>query len=244
MSSFENDYNAALSAAGAKPRAKKVYVRTAKAVYELSPKAAEKVVFDYSWRDPDATLSRHGKKLFVPWQGSWAKWPIERITQADTVKVDTPEGNIIHYLAIDAKDIQTHAGLKALIAERQHPKKNDMRHYKAMLATSKKVGWPKSFATDFTKHDKRDLTFRDPDLPAGWILREGGTQLVFPENTVSITNNRAALPSAWLKIMEGSYGLASCKFYVWDGTALISKSPEGWAEWMDGKHRKMLRGED
>lgn len=239
MPTFENDYNSALSAAG--KRAKKVYVRTHNAVYELNSKQAEKVVKDWVFRDPDASLQRHGTKILVMYQGSFTKHPVtDRYPEA--IKYGTPIGNIVQYLAIDGNDIHFHAGLKNQIKERQFPEKNDMRHYKAMVATSKKVGWPTSFATDMTTHDRRDLTYRSPTLPLGWILRPSGTNIVYPEMDVSMTNNKHAPPSAWLKIMQGSYGMDECKFYVWDGTALQEKRPETWGEWVDAKQR-FMRGD-
>jgi hypothetical protein len=236
MSTIDNDYNSALSAAGV--RAKKIYLRTHAAVYELNSNAVKKALLGWSHHHPDLVLEKHGKKILQMYQGDWTHFPVtERFPKS--IQVGSKEADIVLYVSLDVTKISSSTTLANEIKHRQFPAKNDMRHYKAMLATSKKTGLPKSFQTDLTKHDHRELTYRSPELPVGWILRDSGTNLVFPELDVEVTNNKHASPSAWVKIMEGSYGLSGTKFYTWDGVALHEKTPSAWGEWIDGKHRQM-----
>jgi hypothetical protein len=239
MSDFENNYNAALSAATSN-RAKTIYVRTPSAVYELSPKATTKWLTDFYDGDPMRRLDKLGKKILVPYQGGFTKFPITE-SYPQTVKVMSKEGDILYYLSVRFDGKQSWREIETEIQIKQHPKKNDMRHYKALVAMSKKVGWPTAYHADLTTHDKKSLTFRMPDLPFGWILRESGTYMIFPEQTVSVTSDRNAPPSHWVSSMRKNYDdiNAHYKFYVWDGLALVHKTPESWGEWIDTKHRAM-----
>jgi hypothetical protein len=240
MSDFDNSYNAALSAATAQ-HAKTIYVRTPEAVFELSPVATKKwLTADYYDGPLKKSLEKFGKKIMVPYQGGMTKFPITEM-HPQGIKIMSKEGDIFHYLAIKLDGKQSIREIETLVKEKQFPKKNDMRHYKALVATSKKVGWPKNYGTDLTTHDKKALTYRLPDLPFGWILRESGTYMVFPEQTVSVTSDRNAPPSHWVSSMRKNYEDidAHYKFYVWDGLALIHKTPDTWGEWMDTKHRQM-----
>lgn len=86
-----------------------------------------------------------------------------------------------------------------------------MRHWQALVAEAARVGWPTSYERDLTQIDRVILQERDPSLPFGWILREMGTHLFFPE---------------WRQ-MRGWSSIAECfgrepghRFYRWDGRTL------------------------
>jgi hypothetical protein len=239
MSTFDNNYNAALSAVGSS-RAKTIYVRTPNAVYELNPAATRKWLTDFYDGDPMKRLDKVAKKIMVPYQGSFTKYPITE-SFPESIKTQSKEGDIFYYLAVKYDGKQSWREIEAEIQVKQFPKKNDMRHYKALVAMSKKIGWPTAYQTDLTNHDKKSLTYRLPELPFGWILRESGTYMVHPEEGVSVSDDRRAPPSHMIKSMKQSYGddQTHYKFYVWDGVALIHKSAETWGEWMDTKHRQM-----
>ncbi len=57
------------------------------------------------------------------------------------------------------------------------PDWGDMVHTK-MLREAEKVGWPTSYKTDLTQHDRARLI--DPDAPERfvWVLREMGTEIL------------------------------------------------------------------
>jgi len=50
--------------------------------------------------------------------------------------------------------------------------------YRLMKAESVRVGWPKHYAADLTKHDRRRLSRKDAPETFVWILRESGTHLL------------------------------------------------------------------
>lgn len=211
-------------------------------IYMLTPGDIKK------WAKSDYDLSqlehkRVGRLVFETYQGAWHFAPIKWNSDAATsVSIVSPEGEVISYKTIDFDKHGRYSIGKALEAALGPQKKNDMRHYKALLAESKKVGWPVSYATDLTTHDERELRHRDPDMPFGWILRELGTHLILPETGY---DSPAQAPGArYVASMKSSYGdlQKSCRFYRWDGHTLTLTSPEKWAEWVDKKH-KFLRGE-
>jgi hypothetical protein len=240
---LEQDLSRALSAA-AGSRPKTVYIKTRNAVYELNG-AAVKTWNDKYYLSPSALEGgRIGKKIYQVYQGGWTKSPItERFPTM--IEGYTPEGghtkdvDIINFKAIVIEK-KTQGAIRHLLAEHQHPKKNDMSHYKALITESKKVGWPKSFQTDLTRHDHKELEHRLPELPFGWILRESGTHLVFPEVDFQSTS-ASGRPSNWVKTIQNSFG-ENAIYYTWDGSHLAKRNPDSWGEWMNAKQR-FLRGE-
>lgn len=230
MPNFDQLYNKALSAA-ASQSVKGGYVRLGQAVYHLNAAAMKKWAAAHYF---PPLLSKIAKPAFVGYQGEWHKYPVNHLTGESRLSgdIDSKEMRIIHYEAIDANDKSANE-IRALLESKRTEKKNDMRHYKAMLAESKKVGWPSAYEGDLTKHDKRELTYRSPDLPVGWILRDSGTHLVMPEK---LSDGRAP-GVAYYRMMKQSFGTENCRFYAWDGTVLQSMRPEAWVDWIDRKHR-------
>lgn len=47
--------------------------------------------------------------------------------------------------------------------------------YEWLKAESERIGWPASFDTDLTTHDRKRLEDKDPPRRFGWVLRELGT---------------------------------------------------------------------
>lgn len=206
-------------------------------IYWFTPKAALAFLEApfYGKPDPGVLSKLKVKALWQEHQGSYVKVgpPIDYNT---TLAFDSPEGLAIGYQGLDFTKPLTYDQKRALIQATLNPPPNDMRHYKALVAEAKRVGWPTSYAEDLTKHDQRSCCYRDPRLPFGWILRESGTHFVPAESAV----DKRPPGSAYADIMRGSYASVegSCKFYIWDGVSLHSHSPARWAEKLDSLHRQ------
>jgi hypothetical protein len=95
--------------------------------------------------------------------------------------------------------------------------KHAMAHYNALVAKADEVGWPLRFRTDLTKHDREFLKTKPIDRPFSWILREDGTSLYFP-GLIDGVGHRA---SDGARMNAESSGADKCKFFIWDGRALI-----------------------
>jgi len=222
---------------------KKVYIKFSKGQFPYT-KNTNPVIYKLDGKDlrewakaeyrPEF-LSARKKPAFQLYHNAWHFYPVDW-REHTAVKIDSPEGEIISYKTIDFDKAGDRWGITKTIEAALVPKKNDMRHYKALLAESKKAGWPKDYATDLTKHDHRELRHRDPDLPFGWALRESGTHLLLPEHG---WDNKP--PSASIKSID-SFG-GDPLFYTWDGTTLSKRSHEAWGEWMDRKYR-VLRSDE
>lgn len=103
-------------------------------------------------------------------------------------------------------------------------------HYAAIHAEAMIVGWPAHYATDVTTHDRRVLIGRavdhdtgkeqvhenpiGPSEPFGWILRESGSCLIPIVGTSSASAGTAAGAVQ-------AFGADACRFYAWDGVALL-----------------------
>jgi hypothetical protein len=239
MSTFDQSYNAALSAAI--PAFKAAYVRLGDAIYHFSLPAMRKWAESPYFYDRQAA-SKIGKLTYVVYQGEWHRHPIDHRGHTSRLPddFDSKERRIVHYQTTNITDMSTNEIQRALEGARKVVK-NDMRHYKAFLRESKKVGWPTRYGTDLIKHDKRELTYRSPDLPVGWILRESGTHIIFPENEV---DNSSRPGHQWVSIAKNSFGLENARFYAWDGVSLREMKPDVWAEWMNRKHRVLKGGRE
>lgn len=106
--------------------------------------------------------------------------------------------------------------------------------YPVLLAESKRVGWPVSFATDLTEHDQRFLRKRKPEWPFVWCLRESGTHVIdlAETPTVGASRHRQTIAGMVHSIIRAFDGEGSTHFYVWDGTALVPhpKGPDSLLE--------------
>ena len=237
MTTYEDQFQRAMSVASA-GRPKIVYIKTRDFVYELNAPAVKKWAKDF-YSETSLEAGRAGKKIFRTYQGGWTKYPVTE-TFPKNIELQSKEGEIIHYLSIPihgkgSREIAT------FIEQKQHPLTNDMSHYKALLAESKKTKLPESYATDLTNHDKRELSHRLPHLSFGWILRKGGTSIVFPE--AKVDSKYGSRPSVWTKIEEGTFGKDyDSLFYTWDGKHLAKRTPSAWGEWMD-RQQRVLWGE-
>lgn len=239
MASFDNLYNKALSASQITAKPKAVHVRYGDAVYHFSVPLLRKWA-EYHY-EPQL-VPKIGKKVFVGFQGDWHRHPINFSAISESMvpqDLDNKDMRIIQYESINANKKSANE-IRIALEDRRTEKKNDMRHFKAMLAESKRTKWPSSYATDLEKHDKRELSYRSPDLPVGWILRDSGTHLVFPEKKYDGSDSHPGKRN--VRSMKESFGLDACRFYAWDGTALRHMQPEMWAEWIDKQHR-YLTGE-
>ena len=88
--------------------------------------------------------------------------------------------------------------------------------YQHLKQASRDVGWPLSFPTDLTEHDRARLNGSDPPKAFGWVLRELGTLLIDPR--IAADHLRGHLAH-----------LRSCErqmFFWWDGSKLHSLSFE------------------
>jgi len=91
-------------------------------------------------------------------------------------------------------------------------------HYAALVAKAAEIGWPTSFATDLTTHDRATLERRSPALPFLWVLRASGTQLVLPSTgPIDGVGHRAWEVPAFI---ANAFGAADCLWFWWNGSAL------------------------
>ena len=241
-------------ASGMKDSGKSVYIKTTigkhkvGVVYQLKPSDVKKwgkvpkggYEFD-AWNPYDLEAGRVGKLIFEVYQGSWKHSPVDWRNPSG-IKTQSPEGDILHHKTIDLEKYGRGRGLREAIEKALGPqKKNNMSHYKALLAEHKKIGLPTGYATDLTNIDHHELQFRDPSLPLGYIFRQNGTQMIYPESTVNAYNREDNSPGVWERIVD-TRNHPEAVFYAWDGISLRKKDRENWKEWIDREHRKM-RGE-
>lgn len=102
---------------------------------------------------------------------------------------------------------------KAEFKERKGP----ARHYLALVAKADEIGWPLRFRTDLTKHDRALLATKPADRPFAWILGEDGTGLYYP-GVIDGVGHRA---SDCARMHADAVGADKCKFFIWDGFALV-----------------------
>jgi hypothetical protein len=104
--------------------------------------------------------------------------------------------------------------------------KSDNRHYAALVAESKRAGWPERFATDLTVHDRAALARRDPSLPFAWVLRTDGTYILYAGPPDQHGND----PVNLVRLMPDTFGADRCRFYWWDGVSLRESSVDDLCE--------------
>lgn len=92
-----------------------------------------------------------------------------------------------------------------------------MPHYTALAAKADEVGWPLRFRTDLTKHDRELLKTKPADRAFMWILRDSGTGLYYP-GLIDGAGHRA---SDRARGQADAFGADRCKFFIWDGRALV-----------------------
>lgn len=207
-------------------------------IYQLSKADVKK--WEKEHFEPSLIGTRIGKPVFEMYQGVWHHFPHDFYGRGSSVSISSADGDIVRHFALNFDTYGRH-GIKAAIQRSFDAKPNDMRHYKALLAESKKTGLPTRFKDDVIKHDKRSLTHRDPSLPFGWVLRDDGTHLVFPEAEYD-----GRQPSFFVDSMMKSFGAPgslnpNLTFYAWDGTKLSRKTPAAMKEWLNDEHRKANR---
>jgi hypothetical protein len=204
-------------------------------IYQLSHLDVDKWA-KHEYRVEMLTDNKIGKLVFQAWQGSWHSYPVDTRRETTSISSDTPEGEVIWYKTVDYEKSGGRYGMADALKQAVSPRHNDMRHYKALVAESQKVGWPASFASDLTKHDQQELKYRNPDLPFGWVLRDSGTQLIFPEKAWD-----GKMPSAAAASIVRSFG-NDVLFYTWDGLALVKRHQSTWEDWMDKEYRSANEG--
>jgi hypothetical protein len=96
-------------------------------------------------------------------------------------------------------------------------RKDQGRHYRAIVAAAEQVGWPLKFRTDLTKHDRAFLAEREPSKPFSWILHEGGTHIYAP----GIIDGVGHKASSRARAVAETFSQYTCRFYLWDGARLI-----------------------
>lgn len=85
--------------------------------------------------------------------------------------------------------------------------------YQALVRVSNDIGWPVSFRTDLTKHDRGALKDWGDDQPFAWCLREDGTHLVHPDARYGVHQHKRSWDFARC-IQETFRG---CRWFVWRG---------------------------
>jgi hypothetical protein len=92
-----------------------------------------------------------------------------------------------------------------------------MTAYQQLKQASRDVGWPLSFPTDLTSHDRARLQGDDAPATFGWVLRECGTLIIDPRIGRNTLNGFLAHLCS-----NGQRDL----FFWWDGSKLHSLSFE------------------
>jgi len=209
--------------------------RQGEMIYQLSKADIRK--WEKVDNDPTYLGIRIGKPVFERFQGAWHHYPHETYGRDSGVSIVTAAGDIVYHYTLNYDDYGPY-GIKEAMQAKLAAKPNDMRHYKALLKESKKTGLPTDYVADLTEHDKRSLTHRDPKLPFGWLLRDSGTNLVFPESLFD-----KETPGAFVDMVSRSYSSSTgtMAFYAWDGVSLAKKTPDAMKEWLDREYRKANR---
>jgi hypothetical protein len=178
-----------------------------------------------------------GKIVFQKYQDTWHHYPVDEQRGTSAVHISTAASDIIHHLAINIESFKHHpASIKREIERAFGDKPNDMRHYKALVAESNRTGMPQHYKDDLIKHDKRALSYRDPSLPFGWVLRTHGTHIIDP---LELWDGK--LPGASVKSYLSTFEAEKTALYAWDGARLIKKSPEQMTEWLDSQYKSHQR---
>lgn len=99
--------------------------------------------------------------------------------------------------------------------------------YAALVAESKRVGWPARFETDLTTHNRAELATRPVSLPFAWVLYAGGTCLIFAQRGRIDRRSYAHDMPGYCRESFGS----DCRWYFWTGDRLEEvESAEALAE--------------
>lgn len=91
-----------------------------------------------------------------------------------------------------------------------------MPHYAALLAESERTGWPLAFRNDLLVHDLAFCQATSEGNPFLWVLRDSGTHVILP----SAADDTFAR-QGWLIPSQLERAFGGCRFYAWDGRALI-----------------------
>jgi hypothetical protein len=211
-----------------KPAPKKVRVRWGRGVYDLTAADVEEW---RKWNFVEAPLgSRVGKRVYEEHQGDWYKSPWNPSGPYQQYLSDDEKTKLIYsvdeYSKLDRREIEYelkrgHAG---------GPPKNDMSHWKALMAASKAIGWPSAYVRDLTFHDKHFLAKRATWLPFGWMLRESGTQLITPER---------GNPAESIAMYLNSFG-PNARWYHWDGRSLTEMTNRQLGQQLDMDRDRVL----
>jgi hypothetical protein len=86
--------------------------------------------------------------------------------------------------------------------------------YAAIKAEADRLGWPESYRTDLTKHDRGILARKDAPQRFGWSIRATGTDFYHPNCIWAVR---------WARVMYQSHDKTQ-RYYWYDGMALSSVS--------------------
>ncbi len=111
--------------------------------------------------------------------------------------------------------------------------------YAALLATSERTGFPLRFRTDLTTHDRGALSRSVDPGPFLWVLREDGTNIVFPGTRDGAGHRAPEFPRFISEAFQG-IGIAILWFW-WDGRALIPVSGPEEASDLLAQHANRLK---
>lgn len=90
------------------------------------------------------------------------------------------------------------------------------RAYQAIRAEAVRVGWPKTFRTDLTTHDKAACLAHKPSEPFAWVLREASTHMAF----IGQRDANGPVARRLGRMIDDCFRDSESRFYVWDGVAL------------------------
>ena len=199
-------------------------VRLGPSVYELS--RADLKEWE-GWNYSQAPLGQKvGKRIFEEHFGEWFRTPWSgSSTPLNEREVEKLIRTALNITSLEPSEIR--------FALSQEKKANDMRHYKALIEASRRLGLPVAYKRDLTTHDKMTLSRRDPNLPFGWFLRESGTNIFLPEHPYT-RDFRQAIDQT-----EEAFGKGH--WFGWDGRSLSEMTPAQLADWFDMERNRILR---
>ena len=99
-----------------------------------------------------------------------------------------------------------------------------MTAYDLLLQESERVGWPKHYVADLTRHDRNRLL--GPDAPERfvWALRECGTWLMCPMAPTTGDTEAEISNAAWLMSLVSSSFHEGANFYWYESGRLTEIS--------------------
>lgn len=99
--------------------------------------------------------------------------------------------------------------------------------YEALLQVAKAAGLPTTFRTDLTKHDRETIA-RHPGRSFAWILREGGTNLMWSDVVANFGEYGTTAPAYVRCVMDTFSDVRG--LYFWDGSQLLGSEHMSEAE--------------